>query len=197
MKNERGAGRKPAFDKREQEEIRRQHDSGKSVTQLAQKYRVSRQTLSKYLNPKEQEEPAFLQMEEIYRTYSKWQKLNSCFGVENVADYTLRMDFMNGEECCTHLLIDCRRKKILIQNTTDVLLHRAFGVKPKPNWQDFEFFLEERCFPGTRAHLRLVLQDIGVDSYDPLAIVEKTKGRMAEDNQWLRIIHYQPDEISV
>lgn len=192
MRNERGAGRKPALGKRELDEIRRQHDSGKSVTQLAQAYHVSRQTLSKYLNRKEQENPAIPQ-EEIYRTYSKWKKLNSCFGVENVADYTIRMDFMNGDECCTHLLIDCRRQRILIQNTTDVLLHRAFGVKQKPSWQDFEDFLEERCFPRTRAHLRLVLQDIDVDSYDPLAIVEKTNGRMAEDNQWLRIIHYLPE----
>lgn len=187
MKNERGAGRKPALTKQKLEEIHRQLEQGKSITQLAQEYHVSRQTLSKYLNPKKQ------QTEEIYRTYSKWQQLNSCFGEKNVTDYTIRMDFMNDDECCTCLLIDCKRQRILIKNTTDILLHRAFGIKQKPNWQDFEEFLEERCFPKTRAHLRLVLEDIGVDSYDPLTIVEKTGGRMAEDNQWLKIMHYVPE----
>lgn len=187
MKNERGAGRKPALTKQKLEEIRRQLEQGKSITQLAQEYHVSRQTLSKYLNPKKQ------QTEEIYRTYSKWQQLNSCFGEKNVTDYTIRMDFMNDDECCTCLLIDCKRQRVLIKNTTDILLHRAFGIKQKPSWQDFEEFLEERCFPRTRAHLRLVLKDVGVDSYDPLAIVEKTGGRMAEDNQWLKIMHYVPE----
>lgn len=186
MRNERGAGRKPALEERELEEIRRQLEGGKTVTQLAQEYHVSRQTLSKYLHPRDQGP------EEIYRTYSKWKQLNSCFQEQNVADYTIRMDFMNGDECCTCMLVDLKRQRVLVKNTTDVLLHRAFGIKRKPGWQDFEEFLEERCFPRTRAHLRLVLQDIGLDSYDPLAIVEKTKGRMAEDDQWLKIFHYLP-----
>lgn len=188
MRNERGAGRKPALGQGELEEIRRKLESGRGVGQLAQEYHVSRQTLYKYLNPREK------QIEEIYRTYSKWQQLNRCFGETDVADYTIRMDFMNGDECCTCMLVDIRRQRILIKNTTDVLLHRAFGIKMKPSWQDFEEFLEERCFPRTRAHLKLVLQDVGVDSYDPLAIVEKTKGRMAEDSQWLRIMHYLPEK---
>jgi hypothetical protein len=28
---------------------------------------------------------------------------------------------------------------------------------------------------------------LGLDEYDPLAIIEKTGGRMAEDQQWLTI----------
>lgn len=34
---------------------------------------------------------------------------------------------------------------------------------------------------------RLVLQDLGLPYYDPLLIVEKTKGRMAEDEFWIRM----------
>ena len=40
-----------------------------------------------------------------------------------------------------------------------------------------------------RNKLKLILRDIGVPSYDPLQIIEKTQGRMAEDHQWLRILY--------
>ena len=33
-----------------------------------------------------------------------------------------------------------------------------------------------------------MLKDI-VSNYDPLQIIEKTNGRMAEDNQWIEIIY--------
>ncbi len=191
MRNERGAGRKPALTAQEIVQIRKQLEQGRTMTELAKEYHVSRQTLFKYLNPKEDTDDT---IKRIYRTANQWMRLNRCFGAEDVTDYTIRMDFMDGDECCTCLLVDCMRKRILIRNTTDELIHRAFGIKSKPSWEDFEAFLEDRCFPRTRGHLKLVLEDVGVDSYDPLAIVEKTGGRMAEDNQWLKIMHYVPVE---
>lgn len=39
-----------------------------------------------------------------------------------------------------------------------------------------------RVFSRTRVHCKVLLNGIGVDSFDPLQIVGKTKGRMAEDN---------------
>lgn len=39
-----------------------------------------------------------------------------------------------------------------------------------------------RVFSRTRVHCKALLNGIGVDSFDPLQIVGKTKGRMAEDN---------------
>lgn len=56
-----------------------------------------------------------------------------------------------------------------------------------PNWEDFQRFLEDRCIPRQRAGLREYLETLGLDEYDPLAIIEKTGGRMAEDQQWLTI----------
>ena len=32
-----------------------------------------------------------------------------------------------------------------------------------------------------------LLETIGVEAYDPLAIIRKTEGRMAEDQQWIRV----------
>lgn len=56
-----------------------------------------------------------------------------------------------------------------------------------PSWLDFLNFLEERCIPRDRAGLREYLETIGVDEYDPIEIIQKTFGRMAEDGQWLEM----------
>ena len=185
--NERGAGRKPRFSAAEIEEIRVRHESGETITALAKECGISRQALSKYLNQKPEE------MEMVCRTICQWAKLNQRFHAVNVMDYNMRIDFMCEEECCTVILVNFREKKIAIKNETDELIHRAFGIKVKPDWEDFEEFLESRCFPRTRDGLRMILDDIGLDFYDPLAIVEKTKGRMAEDFQWMKFTYFRPE----
>ena len=50
-----------------------------------------------------------------------------------------------------------------------------------------EEFLESRCFPRSRDKMKLVLKDLDIPFYDPILIIEKTQGRMAEDDFWLRI----------
>lgn len=102
---------------------------------------------------------------------------------------TMRMNFKYKDALCTVIDIDFLNREIYIENKTDNIMHRAFGVVEKPGWQQFEEFLESRCFPRSRAHLKEVLRDVGVDSYDPLQIIEKTKGRMAEDKQWIEIVY--------
>ena len=48
-------------------------------------------------------------------------------------------------------------------------------------------FLEERCVPRQREGLQDYLEALGLDHYDPLEIVLRTEGRMAEDQQWLSV----------
>lgn len=98
------------------------------------------------------------------------------------------MHFMDLKGICTIIKVDFRNETIEIENHTDNLLHRAFGIKEKPDWKDFEVFLRERCFPETRDKLKLVLEDVGVDCFDPLTIIRKTEGRMAEDTQWIEFV---------
>lgn len=106
---------------------------------------------------------------------------------------TMRMNYKYKDELCTVIDIDFLHKKIWIENKTDKILHRAFGVVQHPDWEQFEEFLESRCFPCTRANLKNILRDVGVDSYDPLQIIEHTKGRMAEDQQWIEIEYYNAE----
>lgn len=87
----------------------------------------------------------------------------------------------------TVIHVDYKNEQITIENKTDKLLDRAFGINQNPTWKDFEDFLEERCFPRTRDKMKSILREIGVQCYEPLSIIRKTGGRMAEDNLWLEI----------
>ena len=188
-RNERGAGRKPVFTDAQIAEIRAKREQGIKVSELAEAYGVSRQTLSGYLNKKDQ------QMEAMIESLRLWREYNRSFNNVELADYTLRMDFMCEERCCTQILVDFRHEKVAIRNTTDNILLRAFGININPTWDDFLEFIEERCFPRTRDNLKLILKDLELDFYDPLSIIEKTKGCMGEDMQWIKLAYYTPDAI--
>jgi len=41
--------------------------------------------------------------------------------------------------------------------------------------------------PESRDKMKLILKDLGLPFYDPIMIIEKTEGRMAEDDFWIRI----------
>ena len=85
----------------------------------------------------------------------------------------------------------CGRKSMAetlkVQNYTDDIVKTAFGNNKLPTWEDFMNFLEERCIPKERSGIREYLEAIGVAEYNPLEIIKKTKGKMAEDKQWIEI----------
>ncbi len=93
--------------------------------------------------------------------------------------------FADGGEPAT--IIDVRNltQKIEIVNLTDELTSRAFGIKDTPGWEDYEYFLESRCMPKTRYGIREELRNMGIDCYDPFQIIQKTRGRVYGDHQYL------------
>ena len=99
----------------------------------------------------------------------------------------LQLQFYHGDSLCTTILADETAEKVLIENHTSDPLYTAFGVNENPGWQDYQSFLEERCIPKSRAGLKEYLNAIGVDEYNPVEIIRKTKGRMAEDQSWLEV----------
>lgn len=99
----------------------------------------------------------------------------------------LEIRYYNGDILCTLIYADQTVKDLRAENYTDFFVKTAFGKKRLPSWEDLEEFLEERCIPRQRAGLREYLTVLGLDEYDPLAIVRKTKGRMAEDDQWMEV----------
>ena len=148
-------GRKKALSEKDIAFALELQTKGVGTKEIADYFGVSRQTISKYLN-----KPL-------------------------TGSYVMRLDFMYKQKVCTEIYVDFENKQIKIINRTNDIMKRAFGVNENPTWEDFESFLEERCFPNSRALKKTILQRIGMDSYDPLQILEMNKGRTAEDNQYI------------
>lgn len=76
---------------------------------------------------------------------------------------------------------------LAVENFSKDPVKTAFGKCSSPDWTDFQIFLEDHCISRHRDGLQYYLHELQLDEYDPMAIIEKTEGRMAEDQQWLLI----------
>lgn len=160
---------KPKLSLVRKQTIRELWQEGKNISQIAEQCEVSEEEISEVLR----ENPS-----------------GECGNRGKVLLY-----FMNEEELCTKIYADFTNRRVRIENVTDDVWHQAFGVRQHPTWEDFQQFLEDRCFPRTRDKMKLILDNIGVQCYDPWQIILKTQGRMAEDNQWLRIVEENDDKV--
>jgi len=88
---------------------------------------------------------------------------------------------------CSTIYADFTEKTLVVENQDVSPVKTAFGNNRLPIWEDFQQFLAERCIPRQRAGLREYLEALGLEEYDPMAIIEKTGGRMEEDAQWLTV----------
>lgn len=95
--------------------------------------------------------------------------------------------FLDADKLCTTIYVDFTDETLTAENHVADPVKTAFGNNVLPTWADFQTFLEERCVPRQRAGLREYLEALGVDEYEPIEIIKKTAGRMAEDKQWLMI----------
>lgn len=93
--------------------------------------------------------------------------------------------YMDRDEPVTLIDVSNAIQRIKIINFTDDRISRAFGIRTEPTWEDYEAFLESRCMPRTRYGIKEELENMGLDFYDPVLIIEKTAGRVYEDSQWL------------
>ena len=156
-KNARNAGRKKKYTEKDVERMAQLRDQGVGLQTIADEFGTSRQVVGRYLS----EAPA--------------------------KGSTMRLTYMFRQHPCTVIDVDFLEQKISIQNKTADPVHRAFGMIEDPTWNDFEGFLKDRCFPETRGNRKELLRQLGLTDYDPLQIVEKTQGRMADDELWLKI----------
>ena len=101
--------------------------------------------------------------------------------------YPTRMWYMYKDKKCTLIDVDEMNQKVEIKNYVRNPVFRAFGNNLTPTYDDYLEFLESRCFPRTRDKIKIELDRIGVPFYDPYLIVEKTEGRMGEDDFWIQI----------
>ena len=99
----------------------------------------------------------------------------------------LLLFYYDSETLCSVICADYTEMDLCCENHTQDFLHTAFGSMPLPGWEDYLRFLEDRCVPRARDGLRHYLDALGLDEYEPLEIIKKTQGRMAGDEQWLKL----------
>ena len=98
-----------------------------------------------------------------------------------------KLSFFDEQELCSVIYADFTDQTLTVENFAKDPVKMAFGNCKCPSWEELQAFLEERCIPKQRDGLQQYLRELRLDAYDPMAIIEKTEGRMAEDQQWLRI----------
>ena len=99
----------------------------------------------------------------------------------------LLLSYYSVDTLCARIAADETGETLHVENLATDYLKLPFGNNPNPSWADYQHFLENRCIPKTRAGLQEYLETIGLDSYEPLKIIRKTQGRMAEDDLWLTV----------
>ena len=99
----------------------------------------------------------------------------------------LRLWYMYKNIVCTVIDVDELNRKVAIHNYIDDPLYKAFGVNDSPDFEDYEEFIESRCFPRSRDKIKLELKKLDIPFYDPIMIIEKTEGRMTEDHFWIKL----------
>lgn len=166
--------------------------SGKDIRSFRERYELSRKELSLFLNVSS-------------RTIEKWENTDEkicgpIISLLTILDekpelidyyripekrYPLRMYYMSETGVSTIIDVDLLNRKVSFRNYTNNLIKRAFGAKEEVTFEDFEKFLESRCFPRTRDKIKIEFEKLDIDSYDPLTIIRKTQGRMVDDDFYI------------
>lgn len=101
--------------------------------------------------------------------------------------YPLRLKYYFRMHLCSIIDVDERNRIVEVHNYQTELIYRAFGKINNPTFEEYERFLESRCIPRERDKIKILLRDLDIPFYDPMLIIEKTQGRMAEDEFWIEL----------
>ena len=151
--------------------------------QLADFVNVSKKTIERWESGEKEITGPIVTLSRILQNYPE---LPAQMQVPEL-EYPMRLWYLYRQSVCSIIDVDERKRQVKVYNFIDDNMFRAFGVETSPTYEQYEEFLEGRCFPRTRDKMKLVLKDLDVPFYDPLLIIEKTQGRMAEDDFWIRI----------
>lgn len=96
--------------------------------------------------------------------------------------------FMNRDEIASIITIDWKNMKVFnVENFSEEPVFLPFSpFNSNPTMDDFDTFLESRCFDETNGQAKKLLNDLELDYFNPLSIVRKTYGRNFDDHQWIQ-----------
>ncbi|MDO4413598.1 MAG: helix-turn-helix domain-containing protein [Erysipelotrichaceae bacterium] len=100
----------------------------------------------------------------------------------NKKEYPLRLKYYYKNILCTIIDVNLIRRIVKIRNYTSDTLHCAFGRNLNPSFEEYMDFLRSRCFPESRDKMKIELNQLDIPYYDPLLIIQKTEGKMADDS---------------
>lgn len=98
----------------------------------------------------------------------------------------IEFKYMNKNDVASDVTVDYESGRVTCVNYTSDIYDTPFGVLKYPTINDFEEFLESRCFPKERRNCKQLLDDVGLINYSPLLIVQKTHGVQLEDYSWIK-----------
>lgn len=101
--------------------------------------------------------------------------------------FPIRLWYMYKNKKCALIDVDEINRAIKIKNYERNIMYLPFGANNEPSYEEYEEFLKSRCFPETRDKIKIELSALNIPFYDPMMIIEKTGGRMAEDDFWIYI----------
>jgi len=127
--------------------------------------------------------------------------IEKCRSVDEFIQYKVSMghdikkfEYYDENTLCSIIAADFSDETLAFENYVDNNIKTAFGKNENPTWTDFENFLADRCVPESRAGIQHYINALGIDEYDPIEIIKKTQGRMAEDSQWLKISEVEHED---
>ena len=74
----------------------------------------------------------------------------------------LRLYYYYKDFLCTLIDVEDRTMRVQIKNYTKYVQYRAFGNNTEPTYEDYQAFLESRCFPRSRDKVKLELAHLGL-----------------------------------
>lgn len=94
-----------------------------------------------------------------------------------------RVDVYYMEDLLSKVYVD--GESVRVENFSDDIVWRPFGVLTDVTYQDLMEFYEERCFPKDRQNRNEILDLMGLPCYDTEMICRVTHGTQFDDFLWM------------
>lgn len=98
----------------------------------------------------------------------------------------IEMQYMRKKKVLADITANYENETVSVEVYTDDPVYMPFGINKNPNFDDYKFFLESRCFPKTRHNAKQLLDDLDIQYYEPFYIIQKTHGLLFEDYCWIK-----------
>ena len=112
---------------------------------------------------------------------------------------TRHLQFMKKDTLLCDVWFNAFEDKVTFKNHTTDWIDLPFGRmsdSESTTYSALEYVLaEDHCFPRERADAAAVLSYLGLEDYDPLAIIQKTHGVMWNSHIWIKF-DTDPPELS-